>query len=117
MAVAAKHGIDHIFPTMNETHQLAKYLADQLVAMGIDLQVPTHTNMVFIDTTRVGLEIERDLIPVLAERNIKMGGMGKKARLVLHHQIDRQGVDSLLEVIRDAFAMRNQQEERVTRHA
>ncbi|EIE83938.1 hypothetical protein G6F46_003977 [Rhizopus delemar] len=117
MAVAAKHGIDHIVPTMKETHQLAKYLADQLVAMGIDLQVPTHTNMVFIDTTRVGLEVERDLVPALAERNIKMGGMGKKARLVLHHQIDRQGVDSLLEVVRDAIIARNQQEEPMTRHA
>ncbi|RCH81673.1 Threonine aldolase [Rhizopus stolonifer] len=109
MAVAAKYGIDHIVPTMKETHKLAKYLADELVSMGIDLQIPTHTSMVFIDTTRVGLQVERDLIPALAERNIKIGGMGKKARLVLHHQIDRQGVDSLLEVVRDAIAARQQQ--------
>ncbi|KAI8377119.1 pyridoxal phosphate-dependent transferase [Choanephora cucurbitarum] len=109
LAVAAQYGIDRIVPTMKETHKLAKYLADELVSMGIDLQVPTHTNMVFIDTTRVGLQIERDLIPALAERNIKMGGMGKKARLVLHHQIDRKGVDSLLEVVREAVAARQQQ--------
>jgi threonine aldolase len=67
--------------------------------------------MVFIDTTRAGLEVERDLIPALAERNIKIGGMGKKARLVLHHQIDREGVDSLLEVVRDAIAARQQQQD------
>ncbi|WP_348226198.1 beta-eliminating lyase-related protein, partial [Salmonella enterica] len=47
MAAAAKHAIDTIVPTMKETHKLAKYLADELVAMGIDLQVPTHTSMVF----------------------------------------------------------------------
>lgn len=113
MAVAAKYGIDHIVPTMKETHKLAKYLADELVSMGIDLQIPCHTSMVFIDTTRAGLEIEKDLIPALAERNIKIGGMGKKARLVLHHQIDRQGVDSLLEVVRDAIATRQQQQQEV----
>ncbi|KAI7897985.1 pyridoxal phosphate-dependent transferase [Cokeromyces recurvatus] len=106
MAVAAKYAIDNIVPTMKETHKLAKYLADEFVAMGIDLQIPTHTNMVFIDTTRVGLEIERDLIPALAERNIQLGGMGHKARIVLHHQIDRQGVDTLLEVVRDAIKAR-----------
>lgn len=119
MAVAAKHGIEHIVPTMKETHQLAKYMADQLVAMGIDLQIPVHTNMVFIDTTRANIEIQRDLIPALAERNIKMGGMGKKARLVLHHQIDRQGVDSFLEVMRDVVmaAHRNCKEEQSTRLA
>lgn len=110
MAVAAKYGIDNIVPTMKETHKLAKYLADQLVAMGIDLQIPCHTSMVFIDTARAGLRVERDLIPALAERNIKMGGMGTKARMVLHHQIDRQGVDSFLEVVRDAIALRQQQE-------
>jgi threonine aldolase len=111
MASAAKYGIENIVPTMKETHKLARYLADELVSMGIDLQVPTHTSMVFIDTTRVGLEVERDLIPALAERNIKLGGMGKKARLVLHHQIDKQGVDSLLEVVRDAIAARQEQNE------
>lgn len=110
MAVAAKYGIDNIVPTMKETHKLAKYMADQLVAMGIDLQIPCHTSMVFIDTARAGLRVERDLIPALAERNIKMGGMGTKARMVLHHQIDRQGVDSFLKVVRDAIALRQQQE-------
>jgi threonine aldolase len=110
LAAVAHHCIDHIVPTMKETHKLAKYLADELVSMGIDLQIPTHTSMVFIDTTRAGLQVERDIIPALAERNIKMGGMGKKARLVLHHQIDRQGVDSLLQVFREAIMRRQQQD-------
>ncbi|KAG2200922.1 hypothetical protein INT47_003157 [Mucor saturninus] len=117
MAVAAQYGIDHIVPTMKETHKLAKYLADQLVAMGIDLQIPCHTSMVFIDTTRARLQVERDLIPALAERNIKLGGMGNKARIVLHHQIDRQGVDSLLEVVRNAITLRQQQDEDTLRLA
>lgn len=111
MAVAAQYGIDKIVPTMKETHKLAKYMADQLVAMGIDLQIPCHTSMVFIDTTRAGLQVERDIIPALAERNIKLGGMGNKARIVLHHQIDREGVDTLLEVVRNAIAMRQQDED------
>ncbi|KAI8977460.1 pyridoxal phosphate-dependent transferase [Mycotypha africana] len=110
MAAAAKHAIDTVVPTMRDTHKLAKYLAEQLVSMGVDLQIPTHTNMVFIDTTRLGLQIEKDLIPALAERNIKMGGMGHKARLVLHHQIDRAGVDCLLEVVKEAIIAKQQKE-------
>jgi threonine aldolase len=115
MAAAAKYSIENIVPTMKETHRLAKYLADSLVSLGIDLQLPVHTSMVFIDTTRAGLDVQRDLIPALAARNIKMGGMGTKARMVLHHQIDKQGVDSLIEVVRDAIVARQQEEP--SRHA
>ncbi|KAI8136913.1 pyridoxal phosphate-dependent transferase [Fennellomyces sp. T-0311] len=106
LAAVAKHCIENIVPTMPETHKLAKYLADELTAMGVQLQVPVHTNMVLIDTTDVGLDIQRDLAPVLLSKNIVIGGQRAKSRIVLHHQIDRKGVDDLIQGVREAIAAR-----------
>ncbi|CAO3597123.1 unnamed protein product [Absidia cylindrospora] len=107
LAAAAKYGIDHIVPTMETTHSLTRYLASQLVSMDIDLQSPVHTNMVLIDSTRVGLNIQNDVAPALLRKNIKIGCSGTKSRIVLHHQIDKEGVDTMLNVFREALAEHN----------
>ncbi|KAI9264923.1 pyridoxal phosphate-dependent transferase [Phascolomyces articulosus] len=104
LAAVAKHCIEHVVPTMPETHKLAKYLADQLTSLGVQLQVPVHTNMVLIDTTSVGLDVQKDLIPTLLSKNIVIGGQRNKSRIVLHHQVDRKGVDTLIEGVREAIA-------------
>ncbi|KAG0175334.1 Threonine aldolase [Apophysomyces sp. BC1015] len=106
MAAAAKYCIDTVVPTMPETHKLAKYMADELTSLGFELQVPVHTNMVLIDTANVGLNVQNDLLPALLKRNIKIGGMGTKSRLVLHHQVDKVAVDTFVEVMRDLLAAR-----------
>ncbi|KAI8086164.1 pyridoxal phosphate-dependent transferase [Halteromyces radiatus] len=107
IAAAAKYCIDTVVPTMDATHALTRYLADQLVSLDIDLQNPVHTNMVLIDTARVGLNIQKDVAPALLRKNIKIGGMGSKSRIVLHHQIDKEGVDLLLSVFREVLAQHN----------
>lgn len=104
LAAAAKFCIETVVPTMPETHKLTRYLADHLVDLGVKLQVPVHTNMVLIDTKPVGLDIQRDLQPALLKKNIKIGGMGSKSRLVLHHQINKEAVDVLIETVRNSIA-------------
>ncbi|ORX56307.1 hypothetical protein DM01DRAFT_1334782 [Hesseltinella vesiculosa] len=109
IAAAAKFCIDTVVPTMAETHALTRSLADQLVDMGIDLQCPSHTNMVLIDTARAGVSVQDDLIPALLRKNIKIGGMGSKSRIVLHHQIDQECVDAMIQVFRDVVSQHNTQ--------
>lgn len=92
---------------MADTHELTRYLANQLVELGVDLQNPVHTNMVLIDTSRIGLNIQQDLVPALLKKNIKIGGNGTKSRIVLHHQINREAVDTLLTVFREVLAQHN----------
>lgn len=114
LAAAAKYCIDNIVPTMPETHKLTRYMAKHLVDLGIELQVPVHTNMVLIDTEKVGLDIQRDLVPALTRKNIKIGGMGTKSRLVLHHQIDKEAVDTFVQVVRKALQNRTDSSEPVS---
>lgn len=113
LAAVAKYCIDTVVPTMPATHRLARYLADELVRLGVDLQVPVHTNMVLIDTKNVGLDIQRDLQPALLRKNIKIGGIGSKSRLVLHYQIDKEAVDTLIQTVREAIdAVRDQKSQK-----
>ncbi|CAO3618471.1 unnamed protein product [Cunninghamella echinulata] len=107
IAACAKYCIETIVPTMADTHELTRYLANQLVELGVDLQNPVHTNMVLIDTSRIGLNIQQDLVPALLKKNIKIGGNGTKSRIVLHHQINREAVDTLLTVFREVLAQHN----------
>ncbi|KAI9488369.1 pyridoxal phosphate-dependent transferase [Zychaea mexicana] len=106
LAAVAKHCIETVVPTMPETHALARYLADELTAMGVQLQVPVHTNMVLIDTAPVGLDVQNDLVPALLSKNIVIGGQRNKSRIVLHHQVDRKGVDTLIQGVREAIEAR-----------
>ncbi|CDS10365.1 hypothetical protein LRAMOSA03041 [Lichtheimia ramosa] len=106
LAAVAKHCIENVVPTMPETHKLTRYLADHLVDMGLELQVPVHTNMVLIDGKNLGLDIQRDVVPVLLRKNVKIGGMRSKSRIVLHHQVDKKAVDTLIEGIREAIQAR-----------
>ncbi|KAL0088685.1 pyridoxal phosphate-dependent transferase [Phycomyces blakesleeanus] len=107
MAATAQYCIDNIVPTMPATHKLAKYMSESLVSLGISLQVPVHTNMVLIDTAPVGITIQ-DLMPSLLAKNIKIGGMGTKSRLVLHHQINKEDVDEFVQVVKDVVASRQE---------
>ncbi|KAI8379279.1 pyridoxal phosphate-dependent transferase [Radiomyces spectabilis] len=109
LAAVAKYCIENVVPTMKSTHQLARRLADGLVAQGIDLQIPVHTNMIMIDTSRAGIDIQNDLLPPLLEHNIRIGGMGTKARIVLHHQIDQVAVDTFLNVVSQVIAAKADQ--------
>jgi threonine aldolase len=101
LAVAARHCINTVVPTMQETHALARKLGDHLKALGFKLILPVDTNMLFIDTSRTGLTIA-DLADSLKAKNIKIfSNNGTTTRLVFHYQITSEAVDAFIKVATD----------------
>lgn len=106
LAIAAMHGIEHIMPTMKDTHNLTKRLANGLQAMGMSLDYPCETNMIFLDMAKVGLTVF-DLADALQKHNILISRIpGTQNRIVLHYQIPPHVVDTILHVASDLVAKR-----------
>jgi len=101
LAVAARHCINTVVPTMPETHALARKLADHLESLGVKILLPVDTNMVFIDVSRTGLIIA-DLAEALKAKNIKIfSNTGTTTRIVLHYQITSQAIDDFMQIASD----------------
>ncbi|KAI7869159.1 pyridoxal phosphate-dependent transferase [Spinellus fusiger] len=101
LAAAAEHCINTVVKTMPETHALASYLAQSLVALGIVLTVPCQTNMVFADLESVGLTV-KELSDRLSARNLMLiSSPGKHMRVVLHYQITREAVDDFISITKE----------------
>ncbi|ORY97255.1 pyridoxal phosphate-dependent transferase [Syncephalastrum racemosum] len=99
LAAAAHHCIEHVVPTMPDTHRLARRLADGLQSLGLHLVLPCHTNMVFVDLAPLRVS---DLADALAPHDILISpDSGTQTRLVLHYQIPDSAVDTLLDVTQD----------------
>ncbi|GAA5843453.1 hypothetical protein JCM11251_001413 [Rhodosporidiobolus azoricus] len=100
LALAASHCLTHVLPQLSQTHSLATILASALVAddIGCGLELPTETNMVWVDTTPAGFSLEEWGKRVWEEERIRLyDGWG---RVVVHYQIDPAAVDALVEVTR-----------------
>ncbi|KAK4513079.1 uncharacterized protein ATC70_000117 [Mucor velutinosus] len=101
LAVAARHCINTVVPTMPETHALARKLADHLESLDVKILLPVDTNMIFIDISRTGLTIA-DLAEALKAKNIKIfSNTGTTTRIVLHYQITPQAIDDFMQVSTD----------------
>jgi threonine aldolase len=101
LAVAARHCINTVVPTMPETHALARRLASHLESLDIKILLPVDTNMIFIDISRTGLTIA-DLAEALKVKNIKIfSNTGTTTRLVFHYQITSQVVDDFMQIASD----------------
>lgn len=101
LAVAARHCINTIVPTMPETHALARKLATHLESLGVRLLVPVETNMLFIDTALTGLTIA-DFAEALKTKNIHIfSSPSTTTRLVLHYQITPQAIENFMQVATD----------------
>jgi len=106
LAAVAQWCIEHVWPTMQETHDLAAYLAKGLVQHGAKLSVPVETNMVFLDLAGTGVHLSEFSTRLDAEEGIKIGSKEAprdqtQVRLVLHYQISKEAVDRLLAVFGD----------------
>lgn len=98
LAVAARHCINTIVPTMRDTHALARKLAAHLETLGVQLLVPVDTNMIFIDTAPAGFTIA-ELAEALKTKNIKIfSSEGTTARIVFHYQITSEAIDAFMQV-------------------
>ncbi|KAK3811154.1 MAG: pyridoxal phosphate-dependent transferase [Benniella sp.] len=108
LAAAAHWCIDHIWPTMKDTHALAKYLAEGLEreAQGVKVYIPVETNMVFLDLAGSGIRLSELSKRLETEKSIKIGNSNApetqtQVRLVLHWQISKQAVKDFIAVARD----------------
>ena len=106
LAAVAQWCIENVWPTMQETHQLAKYLAKELVQSGAKISIPVETNMVFLDLAGTGIRLSDLSTRLEVEMGIKIGSKEApedqtQVRLVLHYQISKEDVDRLLSLFRE----------------
>ncbi|KAF9898110.1 Threonine aldolase [Lobosporangium transversale] len=111
LAAVAHWCVDHVWPTMKETHTLAKQLAIGLEreGRGAKVFIPVETNMVFLDLAGSGIRLSELSRQLESRKGINIGNKDApetqtQVRLVLHWQISKQAVDDFLEVVRDLAA-------------
>ncbi|KAJ1547969.1 Threonine aldolase [Nowakowskiella sp. JEL0078] len=97
LASAGLYAIENHFPNLKNDHDRAKKISDELQNLGFEIYIPTETNMVWIDTTAIGVTAAQ----VVSEFNkcgVKMLPVGKyKIRLVTHLQTGDDAVQAVVE--------------------
>ncbi|KAJ2644977.1 Threonine aldolase [Coemansia sp. RSA 1694] len=109
LAAAGLYAIEHVWPTMPATHERARRLARGLESVGFVLALPVHTNMVLLDSTKeVGVSAT-ELAQTLKPKGIILGAVyeGTMLRIVLHHQIDDECVETILATARELSSDRH----------
>ena len=102
LAAAALHALDHHIDRLAGDHALARRLADGLAGIdGLQIEAP-QTNMVFVDVTGAAKEKSAALLEHLADHGILATGL-YRLRFVTHLDVDAQGVDRAIAVIRGLF--------------
>ncbi|KAJ3075163.1 Threonine aldolase [Podochytrium sp. JEL0797] len=93
LAAAGVYAIERHFPNLGRDHEVAVYLGERLEALGFLLTRKVETNMVWFDTTDVGVS-GTELQSVLGGKGVRVlgGGVGEQ-RWVVHHQVSREAVD------------------------
>lgn len=95
LTAAARTALDEIYPKLAGTHAIAKDLEAHFKSLGIGIQLPVETNMVFMDLGGAGLKHEW-LAEESKRRGVKFGFGG---RVVVHHQICDEAVAGLKEAV------------------
>ena len=102
LAAAALHALDHHIDRLADDHALARRLADGLAGIdGLQVEAP-QTNMVFVDVKGAAKEKSAALLEHLAGHGILATGL-YRLRFVTHLDVDAQGVDRAIAVIRGFF--------------
>ncbi|KAJ1721048.1 Threonine aldolase [Coemansia erecta] len=104
LAAAGLYAIEHVWPTMRESHRLAKKLADALAALGFVLVLPPDTNMVVVEGPPAVASSATMLIDSVQERGVRLSPVYQGSlRIVLHHQISEECVDIVIDTARRMF--------------
>ena len=100
LAAAGVYALKQHVVRLAEDHQNAKVLAEGLSTIdGLDVELDTvETNMVFVTSD---LETQPQLIQILKERGVLVGGYGQLRR-VTHHDIDAEDVSVVIDAFRKA---------------
>jgi len=102
LAAAASHALDHHVERLAQDHALARCLADGLAGIdGLQVEMP-QTNIVFVDLTGAAKERSAELLQHLAASGIQATGL-YRLRFVTHLDVDAEGVDRAVAVIRQFF--------------
>ena len=101
-AAACLYALDHNVERLADDHANARALARGLAQMpGITVEVP-ETNLVFFDTAGTGLTAD-ELAGRLRKAGIMLSTIGRtRARACTHLDVDLAGVETAVQVIRDA---------------
>jgi threonine aldolase len=103
LAAAASYALDHHITRLADDHALAKRLGDALASiLGLSVD-PVHSNIVFVDVQEPLKAKVAGLIAHLKSHGILATGL-YRLRFVTHLDVDAQGVDRAIAVVRDYFA-------------
>ncbi|EGG01125.1 uncharacterized protein MELLADRAFT_50198 [Melampsora larici-populina 98AG31] len=91
---AADYCIINNFPTLSKTHELAQFLSNELIKLGVKIPVPVETNHVFIDPSSIGIDLNQ-LILRAQSKKIRLGG----SRMIIHIQIKEEAILELISLI------------------
>lgn len=99
-AAGCLYALDHNVAGLKKDHDNARHLAQGLATLeGLDVQEP-ETNLVFFDTSGIGLTAE-EFAGRLLQHGVMVSVMGRyRARACTHLDVSRAAVDEALAVIR-----------------
>jgi threonine aldolase len=102
LAAAAIYALDHHVERLSQDHALAKRLGEALAAIeGLSVD-PVHSNIVFVDVKEPRQAKAAGLIEHLKSQGILATGL-YRLRFVTHLDVNEDGVDRAIAVIRDYF--------------
>ena len=100
LAAAASIALDEGAARLGEDHERARDLADGLEGLDTIAVRPgwTQTNMVWLD---LASDVGESLASFAAERGVRLSSKGYGARLVVHRDVDDDGVGRAIEALRE----------------
>jgi threonine aldolase len=102
LAAAAIYALDHHVERLSSDHALAQRLGDALSAIdGLSVD-PVHSNIVFVEVNEPLKAKAAGLIAHLKSHSILATGL-YRLRFVTHLDVDAQGIEHAIAVIRDYF--------------
>lgn len=102
LAAAGSYALDHQVARLLDDHALAARLAAGLQDLPGVVVEPPQTNMVFVDLQGEAKACAPELLPYLAAHGVLATGI-YRLRFVTHRDVDTEGVDHAVAVLRDFF--------------
>jgi threonine aldolase len=96
MAAGCLYALEHHVDRLADDHARAQRLADGLEALGIVVERPVETNILFFDPAPAGVG-PADFCTRLAERGVGMGALGHRVRAVTNLNVDDAGIGRALD--------------------
>ena len=104
LAAAGQYALDHHLTRLTEDHARARRLAEALEPLGVVEAARVRTNLVPLDLTKAALDAP-SLAAAAGERGVLIAAMlPRVARLVTHLDVDDDGIDQAITVLRELLA-------------